>query len=66
MQEKMLTVGEAAELLGLTQSAIRAWIVKRRISFVKLGRSVRISSCVIEELIERGTVPARVGQNANR
>jgi excisionase family DNA binding protein len=63
---KMLTVGEAAEMLGLTASAIRAWIVKRRITFVRVGRCVRIPSSVVQELIERNTVPARETHNGNR
>jgi len=38
---------------------LRFWIWQRKIEFVKIGRSVRIAEDVIENLIERGTVPKK-------
>jgi excisionase family DNA binding protein len=56
----LLTVREAASELGLKESTIRAWLLRRKnISFVKLGRSVRIGRTEIERLIRENTVPAR-------
>jgi excisionase family DNA binding protein len=57
--QKLLTVNEAAELLGLAPVTLRCWIGQRRISVVRLGRAVRISQEEISRMIERGTVPAR-------
>ncbi len=53
------TVPQAAERLGLTPATIRFWIWRRRIGFVRLGRSVGIPDSTVREIIERGTVPAR-------
>jgi excisionase family DNA binding protein len=56
---KLLTVHETAEHLGLTISCLRAWLARRRIASVRLGRAVRIPFSEIERLIEEGYVPAR-------
>jgi excisionase family DNA binding protein len=55
---KLLTVEQAAEALGVAPATIRMWIWRRRIPYAKISRAVRISSRTIEEIIERGTVPA--------
>lgn len=55
---KLLTVRQAAEVLGIRESTIRAWIAQRRIGIVRLGRSVRIPLEETDRLILRGTIPA--------
>lgn len=55
---KLLTVEQAAEALGVAPATVRMWIWKRQIAYAKISRAVRISSRTIEEIIERGTVPA--------
>lgn len=56
----MLTVSEAARRLGLKESTVRAWILARRITYVKVGRrSVRIPAEAIEKFIAKNTIPAR-------
>jgi excisionase family DNA binding protein len=42
--ERLLTVGEVAELLGTTERFPRRLIAERRIRFVHVGRHVRIPS----------------------
>jgi excisionase family DNA binding protein len=54
-----MTVAEAAEALGVTQSCIRRWILERRIATVKIGRLVRIPASEIQRIIESGLRPAR-------
>jgi excisionase family DNA binding protein len=54
----MLTIEEAAKVLGVKSSTIRSWVWKRQIEFVKISRSVRIPDKVIERLILSGTRPA--------
>lgn len=51
---RLLTVGEAALRLAVTDATIRRRILERRIDFVKIGRSVRIPERSIERLIEDG------------
>lgn len=54
----MLTVAEAARILGIKESTIRSWILKRRIGYVKLGRRlVRIPQKEVDRLIAEGTIP---------
>ena len=54
--DKLVTVREAAELLGLKPVTIRAWIRRRKITYVRLGRAVRIPTSAIEKIIKNGTV----------
>jgi excisionase family DNA binding protein len=55
---QMLTVEDAAAQLGLSSATIRAWVWRRKIEHVRLGRAVRIPQGVIDALLERGRVPA--------
>ncbi len=61
MTMTLLTVAQAAERLGLKPATIRFWIWRRKIRFVRIGRAVRIPESTVQEIIERGTVPARRG-----
>lgn len=54
--EKLLSVKQAAEVLGTTERFPRRLIAQRRIRFVRVGRHVRIPADAVEEFIERGTV----------
>ena len=56
---ELLTVPETAALLRLRPSTIRAWVLKRRIPFVKVGRLVRVRRSDVEALIAASVVPAR-------
>lgn len=52
---QMLTVKEAADLLGLRPSTLRKWIFARRLDVVRVGsRAVRIRRATLEALIRRG------------
>lgn len=57
MENELMTVPEAALLLRLKTSTIRAWVCQRKIPFVKLGRLVRIRRSDAEALISSSTVP---------
>jgi excisionase family DNA binding protein len=58
----LLTVAEAAGRLGLRESTIRAWLARRRLRHIKLGRAVRVPEDAVQEFIRRNTVPAREGR----
>lgn len=64
---RLLTISEASERLGLKPATMRFWIWTRKIEHVKVGRAVRVREDTIEQLIQRGTVPARreYGQHAH-
>jgi excisionase family DNA binding protein len=57
--QRLYTVDQAAEALSLSKSTIRAWIAKRRICSIHLGRAVRVPESEVNRLVERGTVPAQ-------
>jgi excisionase family DNA binding protein len=58
-ERRVVSVPEAALLLGLRPSTIRAWIGRRRIPFVRLGRRVVIPMEAIDDLLLRGLVPVK-------
>ncbi len=63
MAEQLLTVQEVAELLGTTVRFPRRLIEERRITFVKVGRHVRIPESAVAAYIEANTVePVRASR----
>jgi excisionase family DNA binding protein len=56
---RLLTIAETANRLGLKPATVRHWVWTRSITFVKVGRAVRVSEDTIQGIIQRGTVPAR-------
>lgn len=56
---KLLTLEETADRLAVSIATVRAWVWKRKIEVVKIGRSVRIKEEVVDELIARNTIPPK-------
>ena len=56
---RVVSVDEAARTLGLKPSTIRAWIGARKVASVHLGRRVMVPVEAIDELLEKGFIPAR-------
>lgn len=54
--ERLLTVAQAAEVLGTTERFPRRLIDERRIRFVRVGRHVRIPESALREFIAAGLV----------
>jgi excisionase family DNA binding protein len=54
--ERMLTVGQVAELLGTSERFPRRLIAERRIRFARIGRHVRIPESAVADFIDEGTV----------
>jgi excisionase family DNA binding protein len=54
--DRLLTIGQAAELLGTTERFPRRLIAERRIRFVHVGRHVRIPESALREFIAAGVV----------
>lgn len=55
---KLLNVEEFAAALGLSPRTIRQWIWMRRVPFIRVGRAIRFQPETVNEIINRGTVPA--------
>lgn len=49
---RLLTVGQAAEYLGRTESAIRQLVHKRRLPVVRFDRKIRIDIRDLDRMIE--------------
>lgn len=56
--KRLLTVKEVAFATGWKESTIYQKVWLRQIEYIKLGRNVRFRPETIENLIERGTIPA--------
>ena len=54
--DRLLTVDQAAELLGTSASFPRRLITERKIRLVRVGRCVRIPESALAEFIAAGTV----------
>ncbi|MFF1557328.1 excisionase family DNA-binding protein [Streptomyces sp. NPDC058279] len=59
MNERYLSVVQVAELLGTTVRFPRRLIEERRITYVKVGRHVRIPESAVREYIAARTVEPR-------
>lgn len=55
----LLTLPEASSLLRLKTSTLRAWVLRRKIPYLKIGRLVRVRRADVEALIAESVVPAR-------
>ena len=56
MDQKLLTIAEAAERLRVRARTVRRWVSLRKIEYVKAGKSVRISEEEIGRIVREGTV----------
>lgn len=56
MAERLLSVAQVADMLGTTVRFPRRLIEERRITFVKVGRHVRIPEGAVQAFIEENTV----------
>jgi excisionase family DNA binding protein len=58
--KRLYRVPEVAEMLSVSTKLIWKLVAEgRQIDVVRIGRSVRIPATAVDELIERGTTPAR-------
>jgi excisionase family DNA binding protein len=57
-QAPLRSIRQTAARLGISEKGVRGWIYRRAIPYVKVGRAVRISDETIDDIIERGTMPA--------
>jgi excisionase family DNA binding protein len=57
-REALLSVPEFARALGVTNAAVRRWLLERKLSSVKVGRLVRLPESELDRLISEGFRPA--------
>lgn len=59
MNDRLLTVKEAAQRTGHKEATWRAWILRRKVAYHRIGRSIRIAESDLIRLIEEARIPAR-------
>ncbi|MEV0929104.1 helix-turn-helix domain-containing protein [Streptomyces phaeochromogenes] len=64
MKDRYLSVDQVAELLGTTARFPRRLIAERRITFVKVGRHVRIPESAVDAFIAAHTVEPITGRTS--
>ncbi len=58
--EKLLTIAEAAHLLGVKPQTVYLWVAQRRIPHRKIGRLVRFRMCDLEQYVDQQLQPVKV------
>lgn len=58
MTDRLLTVTQVAQTLNVGERFVRRLVAERRITFVHVGRHVRIPESAVVTFIEVGTVPS--------
>ena len=48
----MYKVKEVAKILNLSEATIRAWILRKEIKYIKIGKSVRITQEEVDRLMK--------------
>ncbi len=65
-ESELLTIAEASAMLRLRPSTLRAWVLRRKLPYCKVGRLVRIRRADVDALIAASLVPAvQKGAGAN-
>ncbi|MEQ7127565.1 excisionase family DNA-binding protein [Actinopolymorpha sp. B11F2] len=64
--ERLLSIDQAAEILGTTSRFPRRLVAERRIRFVKVGRHVRIPASALRKYIDDRTVDAMTARSCGR
>lgn len=57
-QRNLLTTEEFAAALGVSPKTIRQWTWMRRVPYVRVGRAIRFRPETVDEIVNRGSVPA--------
>ena len=50
----LLSVSQAAELLGIREQTVRKWLSVGRLAYVKVGRRTLLEQSAVSQLIEDG------------
>ena len=62
--QELLTASEAGSYVRYKESTIRAWILNRKINYLKIGGKVFLRRSDLDSLVAQSLVPARAQQKA--
>jgi excisionase family DNA binding protein len=57
--DPLLTVAQAGDYLGTGERFVRRLITERRISYVKVGKYVRLERATLDAFVDAGRVPSQ-------
>ena len=55
--DDLLTLEQAAEKLHVSVRTVRGWLYKRTVPYTRLGRRNYLARTVIEEILQKNSVP---------
>ena len=58
-RDQLMTVQQAGEYLGTGERFVRRLITERRISYVKIGKYVRLERTALDALVDSGRIPSQ-------
>lgn len=61
---KLLNQQEFGDELGIKVATVRAWVLRRKINAIRVGRAVRIPRTEVERLMKEGFTPARPNRDS--
>ena len=56
LQQGLIPIGAAAQILGVSVHTVRLWVRQRRIPFVRLSTAIRFSPQALDQFIEEHVV----------
>lgn len=56
-EDRLMSIGEAADYLGVKKSTLYSWVFYRKIPFIKVGRLVKFDLSELQEWIDRKRMP---------
>ena len=56
--ERLLTIDETAEILGISKTTLYTWVCRKKIEVVKVGNRALFNPSYIRKYIEKHTVKA--------
>lgn len=57
-RDELLTIGQAGEYIGTGERFVRRLVSERQISYVKIGKFIRLQRSALDAFIEAGRVPS--------
>ena len=58
--ERLLTIDETAEILGISKATLYTWVCRKKIEVVKVSSRVMFDPAYIREYIEKHTVKSLI------
>jgi excisionase family DNA binding protein len=61
---KLLNLQQFGDEIGIKVATVRSWVLKHKISVVRVGRLVRVPRTEVERIMKEGLTPARLTRDS--